>query len=101
MGLRRPRLLACQSRICLLAAEILLMLIQNKPITACSKTTDHLYCLKQHAACEHPLLMLVSSNVAQALNDANRVLPAPFCCKVLDDDKKYMLCNMCVGNSIH
>ncbi len=83
------------------AAEILLILMHTKLIIAWSDLTDHLYCVEQYAACEQPSLMLVSSNAAQALNDANRVLPVPFCCKALDHDKNYMLCNIYVGNSIH
>ena len=101
MGLRRPTLLACQSCTCLLAAGILLILMHTKLIKACSDLTDHPYCVKQRAACELPSLMLVSSNAAQVLKDANRVVPALFCCKALDDDKNYMLCNMYVQNSIH
>ncbi len=70
--------------------------MHTKLKTAWSDLTDHLYYVEQHAACEHPSLMLVSSNAAQALNDANRVLPVPFCCKALNDDINYMLCNIYV-----
>ncbi len=46
MGLRRPTLRACQLRTCLLAAEILLILMHTKLITACSDLTDHVHCVK-------------------------------------------------------